>query len=1097
MKPDSPLRAKSVFSILVGAVAVVLLAVSAFVALTLFQSRQRYFDEADNTARNLSAVLDNALHSHFQEVDLALQRARREFADMHAQERFQPDAFSAFLRTLRERIPQADAVRGADASGMVVYGEGIEAGKPVDLSVREFYQRVLTERTLVFGVPVRSRITGKMVFPLATALLRPDGSFGGAAYVNMNSARISALTASLKIGPHGVITLVDERRRLLHRYPEIAGAISGKPMSVSPLAASLMDGGGKQASYAAASKLDGELRHFSVERVGDYPVFIVVGLAERDILAPWHDEVRNGLAFLLVVYLLSGALVVGVRMALRRQTEAAQALVNSERRFRSLTEGLPQMVWTTPDGHRFDFLSHHWSDYSGMTPQALARSGAMRTLMHEDDRAAVRALWKAAMDSGGEFRSACRLRRHDGAWRVFDNHALPQRDAGGKVAGWVGSSTDITEQREAQALLERTKDEALAAADAKSAFLANMSHEIRSPMNAVLGMLQLLQRTALDGVQRDYADKAVTSARALLGILNDILDFSKVEEGKLALDVQPFSVDRLLRELGAILSINADGKGIEVLFDVSPAVPRWLMGDALRLQQVLLNLAGNAIKFTERGEVVLSVAPEHVAADSVTLHVSVRDTGIGIAPAHLAHIFDGFSQAESSTARRFGGTGLGLAISQRLVRLMGGELRVRSAPGAGSTFDFCITLGRTAQQDAHAISPALQFLRCLVVDDSATGRDVMAAMVRSFGWRAECAASGEESLAALAARPFDIVLMDWRMPGIDGWETAARLRRAVAPERAPLVLMVTAHERELIATTGGKLAPVLDAMLAKPVTASVLFDTVAGLRLADKPAAAVDAPRQAPPARAADTRLAGLHLLVVDDNAVNLQVARELLAGAGAAITVAGGGAAAVDAVCDSDAAFDLILMDIQMPDMDGYVATAAIHARLGAAAPPIVAMTANAMSSDRDAAHAAGMAGHVGKPFELERLIGVIVRHARGAGAIGSGLNAAAALQRLGGSLNVYQMALRGFGGEMDTLTSQLSDAMEADKAVPARAALHTMRSLAGMVGAERLAVLIAQAERMLGLASPAPQRWDGVSAVLAEAALAVRAAADQLAAS
>jgi two-component system, sensor histidine kinase and response regulator len=285
-------------------------------------------------------------------------------------------------------------------------------------------------------------------------------------------------------------------------------------------------------------------------------------------------------------------------------------------------------------------------------------------------------------------------------------------------------------------------------------------------------------------------------------------------------------------------------------------------------------------------------------------------------------------------------------------------------------------------------------------------------------------------------------------------------------------------------------------MLAKPITASILFDTVTELRLATRrlPAGPVAPLPPQPSPGPADARLAGLRVLVVDDNAVNLQVARELLAACGAAISVADGGAAAVDAVCDRGREFDLLLMDIQMPDMDGYAATAAIHARLGNGAPPIVAMTANAMSSDRDAAHAAGMVAHIGKPFDLEQLIGVILRYARRPVAAQPCLNVAAALKRLGGSLTVYQMALRGFEGEMEKLTGQLSNAMESDSGELGAAALHVMRSLAGMVGAERLAALAHDAELGLMLMPPVAQRWDKVASVMAEAELAIRAAGEQV---
>lgn len=1115
MKTESPDKPKSVFPVLVGAVLLVLAAVSAFVGFTLYQSKQRYYAEADTTSRNLVMALEAALHSHFNEVDLALQNARRQFRDMHAEGSFTPEAFSSYLRSLKERVPQASSIRGSDAGGMVVYGEDIDPARIQDLKVREFYQRALTERGLVIGFPVKSRISGEMVFPLAYALTYPDGRFGGTAYFLLNNARIGEMMSSLNLGKHGVISLIDTRHRLLHRYPDVAGLALGAKVNVNAKVAAFMATGAKQDSFVATSSVDGERRHSTLRRVGAYPIYAGVGFSERDILAPWYGEVRNGAAFLLVLFLLSAALLAGLRMALNRQQQALselerkeaslqtslEALTVSETRFRSLTEGLPQMVWTTHGTLVFDFFSHHWPEYTGLSREQLASADAFGAIVHPDDQEGMRQAWAEARASGGELRHACRLRRHDGSWRVFDNHALPQPDSSGAIVGWVGSSTDITEQREAHDALMLAKDQALAAGRAKSDFLANMSHEIRSPMNAVLGMLQLLQRTPLEARQRDYAAKAETSAKALLGILNDILDYSKVEEGKLALDPHPFSFDKLLRELAVILSANASGKDVEVLFNISPDLPRWVEGDELRLQQVLLNLTGNAIKFTPRGEVVLSASPGAASDDRIEVNFSVRDTGIGIAADKLEHIFDGFSQAEASTARRFGGTGLGLAISQRMVALMGGTLRVSSTPGRGSTFEFTVTMGRTSQQSARDANHALQHLRCLVVDDNPTGRSVMAAIVQSFGWRTDSVGSGDEALTAADAKAYDVILVDWRMPGMDGWETSKRLRQQAPPHRAPLIVMVTAYERELLVKTQGKLDPVLDAMLSKPVTASVLFDTVTDLRLGN----AGIAPELSAMAAlaAADTRLAGMRLLVVDDNVMNQQVARELLGACGAQIEVADGGRAALAAVCDSGRSFDLILMDIQMPDIDGYAATAEIHARIGPAAPPIVAMTANAMSSDRDAAHAAGMADHVGKPFDLEQLIGVILRHARKPGVTAvaepaltrqaepAQLNVAAALARLGGSTTVYQIALRGFKGEMGKLTQQLAGAMESDQAELGAAALHVMKGLAGMIGADRLAATAQQAEQQLRLA--APQAWEAVAQVLVEAELAVNAACTQ----
>ncbi|MES2152404.1 MAG: response regulator [Pseudomonadota bacterium] len=1090
MRLDSPLKLRKLFSTLVVAVLVVLAAVAAFVANSLHQSQLRYFANADETSRNLAISLENSLKSHFLEVDLAMRRAEVEFRAMHAQGRFTDAAFSAYLRSLRERIPQARSVRGTNRDGIVIYGDEIDLAKPQDLKIREFYQRALTERELIFGVPIISRITGEMVFPLIYAMTEADGTFGGTAYVNMNNSRIIEMIASLKLGEHGVISLLDTKGRVLHRFPESKAVTVGVPYKLSPQTAAILSEGVQRATYAATSVLDGEARRFSIERIGHYPVYVLVGLAEHDVLAPWRDEVRGAVVFLLLLLALAAALLTGVRYSFVRQYQAFQQLVAkeealqaslgalrvSEQRFRSFTEGLPQMVWTVTPTLRPDFLSHHWRDYTGMSPDAMLEPDTWLKVVHPDDLDAFNAAWRAALADGRQFRCDCRLRRHDGVWRTFDNHALAQRDVGGEIVCWVGSSTDMSETRAAHLALLAAKDDALKAGRAKSDFVANMSHEIRSPMNAVLGMLQLLQKTPLSARQLDYAAKAEVAAKALLGILNDILDFSKVEEGKLTLDPHRFNFDDLLRELAVILSANVGDKEIEVLFNIDPALPRWLLGDAMRLQQVLLNLAGNAIKFTERGEVVLSVRQGEVTADGIGLAFAIRDTGIGISDEHLGHIFDGFTQAEASTARRYGGTGLGLAISERLVRLMGGKLRVDSAPGAGSTFSFELVL-RQAEQAPQADAARhvrLQNLDCLVVDDNQTGREVLAAMLGAFGWRVELTTGGAEAIAAVtrrsAGRCHDVVFMDWRMPGLDGWDTSRLIRQLMPAEVAPLIVMVTAHDRELIAERHGDIAAMLDGMLVKPVTASMLFDLVADIRLGRRVGL--------PALPTSQRRLAGLNLLVVEDNPTNQQVACELLREDGAGVVLADCGQAGIEAALRNAPPIDLVLMDIQMPDMDGYTAARAIRAQLGGATPPIVAMTANAMPADRQAALDAGMVDHIGKPFDLGQLVGVILHHVRAGPA--PCIERAVALARFGGNAGIYATALHGFGPEQQAMSASLESARTAGDTAAAMALLHTLKGLAGTIGATRLAALAFGAEQALKAGAAG---WAEIDAVQAEA--------------
>ncbi len=655
----------------------------------------------------------------------------------------------------------------------------------------------------------------------------------------------------------------------------------------------------------------------------------------------------------------------------------------------------------------------------------------------------------------------------------------------------VGFRVDITE-------MVRATEAAQQASVAKSQFLANMSHEIRTPMNAILGMLALLRKTELSARQADYAVKTEGAARSLLGLLNEILDFSKVEAGKMTLDAHPFRFDQLLRDLSVIVSANVAAKPVEVLFDIDPALPRQLVGDAMRLQQVLTNLTGNAIKFTARGEVVLSVRVVRQDAAGVTMEIAVRDTGIGIAPENHARIFSGFTQAEASMTRRFGGTGLGVAISQRLVALMGGELRLDSALGQGSRFHFNITLpvagDRMADGNAPRPAPGTP-LRALVVDDNPTARAVLQRMGDSLGWSIAVADSGAAALALLqdeAARGLvcDVVFVDWQMPGLDGWATSQRIHALDLGGKVPVIVMVTAHGREMLAQRSAADQALIDGFLVKPVTPSMLFDAIADVGLGRLPAG---------PARPASTtgtrRLAGLRLLLVEDNLNNQQVARELLEDEGASVQIAGNGKESVEAVAAADPPFDVVLMDLQMPVMDGFTATRVIRDDLGLRALPIVAMTANAMASDRDACLAAGMNEHVGKPFDLNHLVQVLLRQAGrdaaplagakpasdarqlpvtvGAAAAAAGVQIDTAIARLGGKAEIYRLMLQRFVDDLARLPAELQGLASAANSEAAADVLHTVKGVAATLGADSLAATAADGEKALRAgAAPAARR-------------------------
>ncbi|WP_310386222.1 PAS-domain containing protein [Roseateles sp.] len=648
----------------------------------------------------------------------------------------------------------------------------------------------------------------------------------------------------------------------------------------------------------------------------------------------------------------------------------------------------------------------------------------------------------------------------------------------------VGFRIDITDLMQATEAAEE-------ASRSKSQFLANMSHEIRTPMNAILGMLKLLQKTELNTRQQDYAGKTEGAARSLLGLLNDILDFSKVEAGKMTLDAQPFALEQLLRDLSVILSASVGPKPLELLFDIDRALPAILTADAMRLQQVLINLAGNAIKFTPRGEVVVSARLLAERGGAVEIEFAVRDSGIGIAPEHQTLIFSGFAQAEASTTRRFGGTGLGLAISQRLVQLMGGELLLESALGKGSCFSFRLQMLRAAAPAVTDQAPQAKALRALIVDDNPTALAVLGHLSEALGWQVELAASGPAALSLLqrqvaADRAFDVVLIDWQMPAMDGFETAQRMRALAGAQATPLLVMVTAHGREMLAQRSDAERSLLDGFLVKPVTALMLQEAVQAAR--GEAAAAI---KPVPPAPAQGPKpLQGMRILVVEDNPNNQQVAQELLEDAGARVQLADNGQVGVDLLRADAGIYDIVLMDMQMPVMDGYTATGIIRKQLGLSGLPIVAMTANAMASDREACLAAGMNEHIGKPFDLEQLVALLLRLTGRAvvapaaaatttapkqfaslsvppalreRASAQGFDVQAAMDRFMGKTELFGRMVRSFTASARTLPAQLTALLAEARVDDAAMALHSFRGLAATLGGVQLAELGSEGETVL----------------------------------
>jgi PAS domain S-box-containing protein len=646
---------------------------------------------------------------------------------------------------------------------------------------------------------------------------------------------------------------------------------------------------------------------------------------------------------------------------------------------------------------------------------------------------------------------------------------------------------DVTTRSQAEIAIHAAKDEAEAANRAKSEFLANMSHEIRTPMNAILGLTHLLGRTALGEQQRDFVDKIGSAGRSLLMLLNDILDFSRIEAGRLEIETTNFRLSEVLDGLAAIMSVNAGAKDVEVIIGPTAEVPDALKGDPLRLKQILYNLAGNALKFTEHGEVVVRVAPVCVEAETVTIRFSIRDTGIGIPLDQQGRLFAAFSQADTSTTRRFGGSGLGLAISKRLVDLMGGEIGVSSTPGQGSEFWFTIPFGR-----GEATAPAsLADLDVLIADDHDVARETLKLTARSLGWSPEVVSSGSEALAHTRARirdqhPYDVLILDWKMPGLDGLATSKAIRHEAAPDNMPIVIMVTAFSREDVVNSPDAVA--IDAVLVKPVTASSLFNAVMDARARRVGGSKALAGRLA---REEPTQgLPGTRLLIVEDNAVNQTIARHILEAEGAVVTLAADGRQAVDQLAANPTGFDAVLMDVQMPVMDGYQATLAIREELRLVDLPIIALTAGAFQSERERALAIGMNDFIAKPFEVNRMIEAIKRQlarlarrepgqpiappapeptpepepvaASGFPALIPGIDREQALRRLGQDEDLFATLLGMFVDQFSDIVVRLREECEAGRFDEAATRAHTLRGAAGNMAA----IGVAEATQALEIA-------------------------------
>jgi len=670
-------------------------------------------------------------------------------------------------------------------------------------------------------------------------------------------------------------------------------------------------------------------------------------------------------------------------------------------------------------------------------------------------------------------------------------NASVYKDGNGRVLGVFAAARDVTQRNqldqilaERNAELQTAREVADKASLSKSEFLSNMSHEIRTPMNAIIGMSHLAMKTELTPRQRDYIKKIQSAGQHLLSIINDILDFSKIEAGKLTVEHTEFELEKMLDTVAGLITEKTSAKGLELIFDVGRDVPSVLLGDPLRLGQILINYANNAVKFTDAGEIDIIVRLREQADREVLVYFAVRDTGIGIAEEQRGRLFHSFQQADASTTRKYGGTGLGLSIAKNLAELMHGEVGVESEPGKGSTFWFTARLGRLGHANRKPILNAdLRGRRVLVVDDNENAQDALAGMLEGMALVVEKASSGMQAIAAVntadaRGEPFDMVMVDWRMPGMNGIEMARQVR-ASALNSMPHLVLVTAYGLEEVVREAEEAG--LDDILIKPVSPSVLFSCVARV-LGDSPVerkVVNDAPSHLSESLAA---IRGARILLVEDNDLNQEVATELLRDAGFVVDLAENGEIALRKI--QIVSYAAVLMDMQMPIMDGVTATQEIRKLLGFEALPIIAMTANAMEGDRQRCLAAGMNDYVAKPIEPDDLWRALLAQVKSRGhstaavplqlqaSLGSeipagivGLDVDTGMRRVLGKKSLYLSMLRKFVAGQKLAVADIRSAFAQGDLRAAERIAHTTKSVAANIGASKLQTLAAEVETAMKL--------------------------------
>jgi PAS domain S-box-containing protein len=970
-------KSRAIFLPLFGGVLLLNMFVAGLLGLWQYQSWRQYQTRAYTTTDNLTRTLEHDILDNIGMVDIALLALAREKTRQTDQGRFDSASFDRYFEQIQRHIPELYALRITDAKGRIVAATDQETqnlGR--DVSDRDYFTRARDDPQsgLIISSPLIGSTSKQWAIVFAHRLEKPDGSFDGIVYGPMILERYLSLFEGVEIGKQGVVALRDGKLNLIARRPSIIDPGSpAKLTEASDPLRRLIEGGQKSGYYDHISRIDEVHRVLFVRRVGDFPLYVIVGFGKDEAYAEWWRDFYRAVAVAAGFALASVLVAQQFWRSWCRQAEISERAWEANRQLQDSLATLKdrdQDLKATHEVARLGVFSHDYSsanidgsaelrDIFGLESNVPLTIEQWLAIVHPEDQARLRDLARSNSHIT-QFTEQYRITRPiDGRVAWLQVVGKVERDADGKPLRVRGAVQDITQRREAELALQqlneeledrvhqrtaeledlnqdltRARDDADAAARAKADFLANMSHEIRTPMNAVIGLTHLTLATDLTARQRDYVDKLMTAARSLLRLINDVLDFSKIDAGKLTLEQVPFTLDRVISEVSDILAAQVAEKGLQMRAVKSPDLPPVLIGDPTRLHQVLLNLLSNAVKFTDRGGITLAIEALCVDGERVRLRFEVADSGIGLSEEQKRRLFTPFDQADSSITRRFGGTGLGLAIARNLVTLMGGEIGVDSVLGQGARFWF----------------------------------------TASFG------IGGESAL---------------------------------------------------------------------PITAP----TQAGERIR----------RQLNSAR----------ILVVEDNEINRMVTKDFLEQVGIDVRFAENGVEGVRAVLE-DGRFDAVLMDVQMPRMDGYTATKLIRANPEFKDLPIIALTANAMEGDREAAFRAGMNDYIAKPVDPDQALLTLSRWVRASGPPGdietkapaeSAIDRVAGLRRVGSNQALYDKILARFSDDAAGFCDKFSALLAAGDVIAATRLAHSLKSSAGTIGADAVQRAAARIEEMCRL--------------------------------